>query len=304
MLDGLTDTRHPNDIAVTDEANEPVERGFVPASVSARCADAAIAVPTKPQLAAIRRKAVKAGTAFDDELDGWILRARRRKANQVAKSAREARKTRLTHRASRMARAMATRGEKTTRRKPAAPSQPQEGQGIDVRFTVIDNPYHSRAHAGAAGNPTEIVVARNFHESPLVLLTETGVLQQSEAKAGVLFRDLYERAGGRTASPSDLKERVDGGSAPDAFNDGRMLAGYKLRLAHIAVGSRHYGIARFVAGEGHSLRELQRKLQCRRHRARRALRAALDALAQHWNITNGPADDLDIDLDPLAYAEA
>lgn len=297
MLDGLTDTRPADDITVTDEASEPTERGIAPASLAARCTEAAIATPTKTQLAAIRRKAAKAGTAFDDELDAWIARARRRKANQVAKSAREARKTRLTHRAARMARAMATRGEKTERRAPATPAEPREGQGLDVRFTEIDNPYHSRAHAGAAGNPAEIVVARNFHESPLVLLTETGVLRPSEAKAGVRFRDLYERAGGRMPSPSELKERVDGGSAPDAFGGGRMLAGYELRQAHIAVGSEFYGIARFVAGEGHSLRELSKKLHTHLRRARRLLRAALDALAQHWGISKGAADDLDEDDD-------
>ncbi|WAJ26869.1 DUF6456 domain-containing protein [Antarcticirhabdus aurantiaca] len=219
-------------------------------------------------------------------MEAWIARARRRAANKAEKTIRTVRKVRLTARSERMARALVVRGERSERRERPAATAPAGDQSPDIRFTEIDNPFYSRVHAGAPGNPAEIVVARNMAESPIVRLSENGTLTAAEAQAGLKFCGLYERAGRSTPSPSDYKQRVDGGGAADAFSDGRVRAGFDLREAHKEVGDRHYGIARFVAGEGHTLRELRVRLRCSKRAARQALRQALDALAVHWGIAN------------------
>lgn len=243
-------------------------------------------------MATLRRKANASQTSEDDELDAWVKRAQRRAANRAADDAKSARKARLTARSERMAKALAVRGTTPMKRRQAAARTQGAEPRRELHYLDVENPYFQKEHQGAAGNPETIIVAVNYGESPLVRLSESGVLHPAEAQAGLRFRDLYERAGKRSPSPGDVKERVDGGSAPDAFSDGRMAAGFQLRLAHLAVGERYYGIARFVAGEGHSLRDLTRKLRCRSRKARLALRAALDALAVHWGFSNGPVGDL------------
>ncbi|WP_158873986.1 DUF6456 domain-containing protein [Antarcticirhabdus aurantiaca] len=295
MLDRLTDTRSSDIVVAAAAASSNRPRFEALSGLAARCAELGIAAPTPQQLAAIRRKARAEDVSEDDALDAWMAKAQRRAANRAAEQARTARKTRLTARSERMARALAARSTAPKKRRAAVARTEETEPRRELHYRDVENPFFQKEHQGAAGNPETIIVAVNFGESPLVRLSESGVLQAAEAQAGLRFRDLYERAGKRSPSPGDVKERVDGGSAPDAFNDGRMAAGFELRSAYLAVGERNYGIVRFVAGEGHSLRELSKKIKSSRRTARKVLRAALDALVQHWGLSNGPARDLDED---------
>ncbi|WP_416358211.1 hypothetical protein ACLNGM_09995 [Aureimonas phyllosphaerae] len=154
--------------------------------------------------------------------------------------------------------------------------------GVDVRMAEVDNPYYSRAHKDEAEDPTnprKIAAARNSNESPLVRLEMIGSLDPRQARAGHLFRQVYERMMAGQASPSFIQERVDGGSAPDAFTEGRARASRQLRIISEAMTEADYNVVRFVCGEGRSLRELDRVLEVRKGTSKGRLLAALDRLA-------------------------
>ena len=169
------------------------------------------------------------------------------------------------------------------RGKTAAPVK-IAGVGIDIRFCEVDNPYYNPAHAGDRTNPRKVGAARNVNESALTRLEANGTIDAIQTAPGFRFRALFERCMAGTPSPGDIKERVDGGGAPDVFTEGRMRAGYQLRLAAEAMAPAHYACVRFVCGEGHSLRDLRRALACRPDMAKGMLLVALDRLADVWGL--------------------
>lgn len=154
--------------------------------------------------------------------------------------------------------------------------------GVDVRMAEVDNPEYTRAGRDAVddpSNPRKITAARNSNESPLVRLEAIGSLDPRQARAGHLFRQVYERMMSGMPSPSNIQERVQGGEAPDAFTETRARASRQLRIISEGMTEADYAVVRFVCGEGRSMRELARTMAVRPGTAKAALLTALDRLA-------------------------
>jgi len=158
------------------------------------------------------------------------------------------------------------------------------GLGIDIRFGEVDNPYYTRAHKEDRANPRKIQAAWNTNESPLVRLATRGTIDDRQAVAGHMFRSMFERIQGGMGSPSNIQERVDGGSAPDFFTENRARASRQLAAAAEMLGTSAYFVVRSVCGEGLSLNELARRNHTHKIKAREALKDALDRLAEHWDL--------------------
>lgn len=151
--------------------------------------------------------------------------------------------------------------------------------GVDIRMAEVDNPAFTKAARESADNPRTVTAARNSNESPLVRLEHMGSIDARQARAGHMFRQLYERMMGGQRSPSFLQIRVDGGSAPDAFTESRGRASSQLRTISEEMTEKDYAVIRFVCGEGRGMRELATHLSVRPGTAKAALLGALDKLA-------------------------
>lgn len=167
---------------------------------------------------------------------------------------------------------------------PKRPAAELSGLGIDIRFGEIDNPYFTRSHKEDRANPRKIQAAWNTNESPLVRLATRGTIDARQAVAGHMFRSMFERIQGGLGSPSNIQERVDGGSAPDVFTENRARASRQLAAAAEVLGASAYFVVSSVCGEGLSLNELARRNHTRPKTAREALKTALDRLAEHWDL--------------------
>lgn len=163
------------------------------------------------------------------------------------------------------------------------------GAGIDIRFQERPNPHYNPAHAGASGNPRRISVAVNVNESPVARLHAEGAIDAVQAFAAYRFRAAWEALSKGTPSPGDVKERVDGAGAPDVFTERRMEAGRMLRDLPDLIGERPYKAVRYICGEGRSMEQARRLLQCRRHRERELMIEGLDRLVDIWGLK--PAND-------------
>ncbi len=152
--------------------------------------------------------------------------------------------------------------------------------GIEIRMAEVDNPAFTRGSRESARNPRKVIAARNSNESPLVRLEHIGSIDATQARAGHHFRMLYERMMGSQRSPSFLQERVDGGSAPDAFTEARGRASRQLRSISESMSEADYSVVRFVCGEGRGMRDLAAHLAVRPGTAKAALLGALDKLAE------------------------
>lgn len=158
------------------------------------------------------------------------------------------------------------------------------GGGVDLRFGEVPNPYYTRAHEGRADNPRTISVAWNSNESPLVRLKTMGTIDQRQAAAGHVVRMLYEKLSAGRGSPSFIQERVDGGSAPDVFTEGRVSASRQLKRIAADLGDQRYRLLITICGEGRSLNDTARMLQVRKTTVRAVLLEALDLAAEHLGL--------------------
>ena len=163
--------------------------------------------------------------------------------------------------------------------------------GVEIRMAEVDNPAFTRGSRESSDNPRKVTAARNSNESPLVRLEAIGSIDATQARAGHHFRMLYERMMGGQRSPSFLQERVDGGSAPDAFTEARGRASRQLRTISEDMSEADYSVVRFVCGEGRSLRELDTTLSVRKGGGKARLIAALDALADVLGLGKPKAKD-------------
>ncbi|KTR02062.1 hypothetical protein NS365_22535 [Aureimonas ureilytica] len=163
--------------------------------------------------------------------------------------------------------------------------------GVDIRMAEVDNPAFTKAARESADNPRTITAARNSNESPLVRLEHMGSIDARQARAGHMFRQLYERMMGGQRSPSFLQIRVDGGSAPDAFTESRGRASSQLRTISEEMTPDDYAVVRFVCGEGRSLRELDKTLGVRKGGGKLRLVAALDKLSDVLGLGKPKAKD-------------
>jgi hypothetical protein len=153
-----------------------------------------------------------------------------------------------------------------------------------LRPTLVDNPYHSRAHREDATNPRTIPAMVNLRESAIVTLAARRVLDATQVAAADRFRRLWEAMGGKGASAVDYGwEYVDGGKARDPITDRQVNAGKELARCRALLGARLYKLVSAVAGEGYALTEI---VAGKRERLTAAdmLRMGLDDLAELWNL--------------------
>jgi DNA-directed RNA polymerase specialized sigma24 family protein len=155
-----------------------------------------------------------------------------------------------------------------------------------IVMAEVDNPYFTGAYEPTQAVPQRITAARNANESPMTMMEARGTVTKLQCAAGLRFRILFERVMAGSASPGDIKERVDGGGRPDAMSEGRMDAGRELRTAAAHLGRSTYWVVRSVCGEGRSLRDVARMAGVRQPTAKAALRSGLDDLAEVWNLAS------------------
>lgn len=150
----------------------------------------------------------------------------------------------------------------------------------------VDNPNYQPGNDGEPGNPKKERAAYNYRESPIAFMRARRYITESQAKAGVKFRLLYEKCGGGGARAIDWrKEPVDGGGWFDPFTDNRMEAAKELQQIQDKLGREGYLLVEKVCGncifindlahaEGYSKRYVT-KLS-------RNLQECLDVLAVYW----------------------
>lgn len=187
-------------------------------------------------------------------------------------------------------------GNSFAKAKPAAvrarlrPPAKVSGAGIDLRFGEVPNPAYVRAETDHPDNPRTISVAWNSNESPLVRLKTMGSIDDRQAAAGHVVRMLYEKLSAGRGSPSDIKERVQGGAAPDVFTEGRARASRQLKGIAIDLGEHRYRLLITICGEGRSLNETARRLGVRKATVRVVLLEALDLAAEHLGLGGAKRD--------------
>lgn len=170
-----------------------------------------------------------------------------------------------------------------------AKARKAKADAMQVPQAAVENPMWSRAHHGDKSNPRFITVQVNPRESAIAELASRQALNEAQVAAADMFRRLFEAMGGTGARGIDTtREFVEGGRFPDPIGDKAITAGKKLALAHEALVSAHglYGwrLIGYICGEGRSIHELT---ETRRQRDTMTdnLRAYLDCLAQHWQLS-------------------
>lgn len=176
---------------------------------------------------------------------------------------------------------------KAAKRKPAE----FQSQHIQVGAVRVENPNWSRDHDGDKTNPRYLGAAVNLRESAIVALKAKGAIDDGQYKAAEKFCRLYEAMGGTGARAIDYsREHVDGGGIAQSIGDGQIEAGRKLKLAYDALTDRYgvyaWKLVGYVCGDGLSIHDMT---ETRRQRDTMSdnLRAYLDVLAEHWNLSTG-----------------
>jgi hypothetical protein len=155
-----------------------------------------------------------------------------------------------------------------------APSMPE------IQMREVDDPDFSPHHEiGYAGNRKTAKVAVNVRESAVETLFARRFLATSQKRAADHFREIWEAAGGKTASLDYTLDRVDGGRGDPAVT--RLRAAQELKRCRDLLGARGYEAVTRVCAEGRALAELTPH---KRERLTMAdnLRADLDDLASMW----------------------
>jgi hypothetical protein len=169
----------------------------------------------------------------------------------------------------------------------AKPRRPVADPHRTLRAVTVDNPYFSRAHAGAATNPRTIPAVVNIRESAITMLASRNRIDAAQVAAATKFRALFEAMGGKGASAIDYgREHVDGGKRADPISERQMAAADELRRTRQALGNQGYWLVSRICGEGFSLHEVVRPGSSKRAKLAAAndLRACLDTLAELWGI--------------------
>lgn len=166
-----------------------------------------------------------------------------------------------------------------------------QSEHIHIGSLKVENPYWSRDHDGSLPQTRYIGAAANLRESAIVALKAKGAIDDGQHKAAEKFCRLFEAVGGTGARAIDYsREHVDGGGAAQSIGDNQIEAGRQLKLAYEALTERYgvyaWKLVGYVCGEGLSIHELT---ETRRQRDTMTdnLRAYLDALAEHWNLSTG-----------------
>jgi hypothetical protein len=157
-----------------------------------------------------------------------------------------------------------------------------------LRVIAVDNPYYSRAHAGAATNPRYIDAVVNVRESAITTLASRGRIDPAQEAAANKFRALWEAVGGKGASAIDYgRDHVDGGTRSDPVTERQINAADELRRAHLALGDKGYWLVSRICGEGYALHEVTQPPGSKRAKlaAAKDLRTYLDRLAAMWGLT-------------------
>lgn len=150
----------------------------------------------------------------------------------------------------------------------------------DLVEREVDDPDFSADHKeGYAGNRRKKTAAVNVRESAVETLFARKFLSTSQKRAADHLRELWEAAGGKTASIDYTQDRVDGGRGDPAV--ARLRAAQELKRVRDLVGLRGYDTLIKVCCEGRALGELTPH---KRERLTLAdnLRADLDDGAAMW----------------------
>ena len=153
-----------------------------------------------------------------------------------------------------------------------------------LRAALVENPDHSRAHAGDATNPRTVPAMINIRELAITTMAARGVLDAVQIEAATRFRALWEAMGGKGVSAIDYgREFVDGGKRADPITERQMHSGKELARCRALLGHRCYALVSLVCGEGYSLTEI---VAGKRERLTAAdmLRMGLDDLAEMWRL--------------------
>lgn len=169
----------------------------------------------------------------------------------------------------------------TRRKKNSAKPKATAHQHAETRAATVENPYFSTDHAESSANSKMINAAINVRESAVETLYSRGFLATSQKRAADRFREVWEAAGGKSASLDYTQDRVDGGRADPLL--GRLHAAQELQRCRLLLGVRGYETLQAIAAEGKALSDITP------HKRERLtmgdnLRADLDDLASMWGM--------------------
>jgi hypothetical protein len=167
------------------------------------------------------------------------------------------------------------------RNKPASTKPIAPNHHAVVRSVEVDNPYFQREHNESSSNAKRSNADINIKESAIETLFARKFLARSQKQAADKFRELWEAAGGKTASLDYTLDRVDGGKGDPVV--GRLIAAQELVRVRNLVGRRGFEVLEDVCCMGKGLPELTPH---KRERLTMAdnLRADLDDAASMWGL--------------------
>lgn len=154
-------------------------------------------------------------------------------------------------------------------------------QHAEMRSVEVENPYFSADHAESSANAKRINAAINVRESAIETLYARKFLALSQKRAADRFREIWESAGGKSASLDYTLDKVDGGRGDPIVS--RLHAAQELQRCRRLLGVRGYETVQAVCAEGKALDMLTPH---KRERLTMAdnLRADLDDLATMWHM--------------------
>jgi hypothetical protein len=170
--------------------------------------------------------------------------------------------------------------KKRRKQKPAAPKTAAEIM-IKTDRRTVENPDWRPDRDGEPGFPRYAPADLNVKESAVETLYARKFLGSAQKLAADRFRDLWEAAGGKTASLDYTLDRVDGGKGDPIV--GRIRAAQELVRLRSVIGQRGYEVLEKVCGEGKALTEISPHKRDRLTMADN-LRADLDDAATMWGM--------------------
>ena len=167
------------------------------------------------------------------------------------------------------------------KKKAVSLAKPSVQPHATMRRVEVENPYFQPEHKESSSNAKRIGADLNIKESAIETLYARKFLATSQKLAADKMRELWESAGGKSASLDYTLDRVDGGKGDPVV--GRIQAAQELMRLRNLIGQRGYETLEKLCCEGKALAELTPH---KRERLTMAdnLRADLDDAATMWGM--------------------
>lgn len=161
------------------------------------------------------------------------------------------------------------------KKKPVSLAQPA------IRTASVENPDWRPDRDGEKAFPRMVTAQIDIKESAVETLFARHFLAISQKRAADKFRELWETAGGKTASIDYTLDRVDGGKGDPLVS--RLVAAQEMKRCRSLLGQRGFETIQRVCAEGKALQDISPH---KRERLTMAdnLRADLDDLATMWGM--------------------